>query len=113
MKANKVGLRPQISCYSLDGIYFVPRLQPGLSAVVHTLDKFEFDVGPTYLEDQCLAGFHVQALYRERHKLLARDQSMIADKAEISWKEVPDVPVDIAYVKSKRQTGWRRRTLIQ
>ncbi len=57
------------------------------------IDNFELDVGLTYLEDQRLDGFHVQPLYRERYMLLARDQSAIGDKTEISWKEAAELPM--------------------
>ncbi len=61
--------------------------------IMRKLDDFELDVGLTYLEDQRLDGFHVQPLYRERYMLLARDQSAIGDKTEISWKEASELPM--------------------
>ncbi|MDO9422109.1 MAG: LysR family transcriptional regulator [Herminiimonas sp.] len=61
--------------------------------IMRKLDDFELDVGLTYLEDQRLDGFHVQPLYRERYMLLARDQSAIGDKTEISWKDASELPM--------------------
>lgn len=61
--------------------------------IMRRLDDFELDVGLTYLEDQRLNGFHVQPLYRERYMLLARDQSALDGKTEISWQDAAKLPL--------------------
>lgn len=61
--------------------------------IMRRLDDFELDVGLTYLEDQRLEGFHIQALYQERYMLLARDGALPKELSEISWQQAATLPM--------------------
>ncbi|BBP05222.1 LysR family transcriptional regulator [Sulfuriferula plumbiphila] len=61
--------------------------------IIRRLDSFELDLGLTYLEDQCLEGFRVLPLYRERYMLLARDPASIGDCQEMSWANAAELPL--------------------
>lgn len=61
--------------------------------IIRRLDKFELDVGVTYLEDQDLHRFRVLPLYREQYVLLARDASVVGDCASISWRDAAKLPL--------------------
>lgn len=61
--------------------------------IIRRLDKFELDVGVTYLEDQDLRRFRVLPLYRERYVLLARDTAALGDCASMSWCDAAKLPL--------------------
>lgn len=61
--------------------------------IIRRLDKFELDIGVTYLEDQDLARFRVLPLYRERYVLLARDTAAIGDCVSMSWRDAANLPL--------------------
>ncbi|MEK4031729.1 LysR family transcriptional regulator [Methylocystis sp. IM3] len=61
--------------------------------IIRRLDKFELDIGVTYLEDQDLHRFRVLPLYRERYVLLARDAAALGDCASMSWCDAAKLPL--------------------
>jgi DNA-binding transcriptional LysR family regulator len=61
--------------------------------IIRRLDKFELDIGVTYLEDQDLHRLRVLPLYRERYVLLARDAAALGDCASMSWRDAAKLPL--------------------
>lgn len=61
--------------------------------IIRRLDKFELDIGVTYLEDQDLHRFRVLPLYRERYVLLARDAAALGNCVSISWRDAARLPL--------------------
>ncbi|RTL86143.1 MAG: LysR family transcriptional regulator [Hyphomicrobiales bacterium] len=61
--------------------------------IIRRLDKFELDIGVTYLEDQDLHRFRVLPLYQERYVLLARDAAALGDCASMSWRDAAKLPL--------------------
>ncbi|MGH8610812.1 MAG: LysR family transcriptional regulator [Gammaproteobacteria bacterium] len=59
--------------------------------IIRQLDDFDLDLGITYLEDQGLQGFRVLPLYRERYVLLARDATLLGQRAAISWQDAAEL----------------------
>ena len=57
------------------------------------LDRFELDLGLTYLDDPRLKGFNTLPLYRERHVLLARNPDPDLIKHDLNWRDVADLPL--------------------
>lgn len=61
--------------------------------LIRQLDRFEIDLGLTYLEDPGLKGFKVLPLYRERHVLLARDPAPSITSGPLGWADIADFPL--------------------
>ncbi|WP_442755843.1 LysR substrate-binding domain-containing protein [Methylocystis sp. JAN1] len=61
--------------------------------IIRRLEKFELDIGVTYLEDEDLHRFRVLPLYRERYVLLARDASAIGNCVSMSWRDAAKLPL--------------------
>ncbi|MGX2041755.1 LysR family transcriptional regulator [Methylocaldum sp. MU1018] len=61
--------------------------------LIRQLDRFELDLGLTYLEDPRLKGFRVLPLYRERHVLLARVRDRRLTAGELGWADVAELPL--------------------
>jgi DNA-binding transcriptional LysR family regulator len=61
--------------------------------LIHQLDRFELDLGLTYLDDPRLKGFKTLPLYRERHVLLARSPDPSLIKNDLSWSDVAELPL--------------------
>jgi DNA-binding transcriptional LysR family regulator len=61
--------------------------------LIRQIDRFELDLGLTYLEDPNLKGFRVLPLYQERHVLLARTLDRPPSDSRISWSEAAALPL--------------------
>ncbi|MBL1265684.1 LysR family transcriptional regulator [Candidatus Methylomicrobium oryzae] len=61
--------------------------------LIRQLDRFELDLGLTYLDDPRLKGFRILPLYRERHVLLARNPDPRLMKSRLGWNEVEGLPL--------------------
>lgn len=61
--------------------------------LIRRLDRFELDLGLTYLEDPRLKGFRTLPLYRERHVLLARDPDLPLAGGQLGWADVAGLPL--------------------
>lgn len=61
--------------------------------IIRQLERYELDVGITYLEDQKLDRFRVLPLYRERYVLVARDAGSLGNIESISWQEASKLPL--------------------
>jgi DNA-binding transcriptional LysR family regulator len=61
--------------------------------IIRRLDKFELDVGVTYLQDQDLHRFRILPLYRERYVLLARDAGVIGNCDSMTWSDAAKLPL--------------------
>ncbi|QXP89508.1 LysR family transcriptional regulator [Methylococcus capsulatus] len=61
--------------------------------LIRRLDRFELDLGLTYLDNPSLKGFRTLPLYRERHVLLARDPDLPIGAGHLSWAEIGDLPL--------------------
>jgi DNA-binding transcriptional LysR family regulator len=57
------------------------------------LDRFEIDLGITYLDNEPLANVRAQALYRERYVLLAGADVPLAGRDRIGWAEAAAIPL--------------------
>lgn len=63
------------------------------SEILHRLERFEIDIGLSYMDDERLLAFKSLPLFRERYVLLARDRSMFEGLAEIGWREAARLPM--------------------
>ncbi len=61
--------------------------------LIRQLDRFELDLGLTYLDDPQLKGFRTLPLYRERHVLLARDPDLPLTSSHLGWADIADLPL--------------------
>lgn len=61
--------------------------------LIRQLDRFELDLGLTYLEDPRLKGFRVLPLYRERHVLLARAPDPRLTAGKLGWADAAELPL--------------------
>ncbi|MFC6021646.1 LysR family transcriptional regulator [Plantactinospora solaniradicis] len=77
-------------------------LHPGTSLTVLSLTSaeiqrrlidFELDAGLTYLSGEPMTGFRTMPLYDERYVLLTRQDGEFADRTEVSWAEVAELPL--------------------
>ncbi|ROT33068.1 LysR family transcriptional regulator [Micromonospora sp. HM5-17] len=64
------------------------------SAEIHRrLIDFELDAGLTYLTGEPLTGFRAMPLYHERYVLLTSQGGEFADRTEVGWAEVAELPL--------------------
>jgi DNA-binding transcriptional LysR family regulator len=61
--------------------------------LIRQLDRFELDLGLTYLEDPRLKGFRTLPLYRERYVLLARHPDPALAAGEAGWVDIAGLPL--------------------
>lgn len=61
--------------------------------LIRQLDRFELDLGLTYLDDPRLKGFRTLSLYRERHVLLARDPDLPVATGKPTWADIAELPL--------------------
>lgn len=61
--------------------------------LIRRLDRYELDLGLTYLDDPRLQGFNIQPLYREHHVLLALNPAQSLRKSGLTWLEIAELPL--------------------
>ncbi|MGI5130705.1 LysR family transcriptional regulator [Pseudonocardia sp. CA-107938] len=61
--------------------------------IVHRLAEFDLDVGITYVDGEPLGAVRTTPLYRERYLLLTSADGPFADRTEIGWAELVDLPM--------------------
>ncbi|MDD2725224.1 MAG: LysR family transcriptional regulator [Methylovulum sp.] len=61
--------------------------------LIRQLDRFELDLGLTYLDDPRLKGFKTLPLYLERYVLLARNPDLRLLKSDLGWGDVAGFPL--------------------
>ena len=57
------------------------------------LDNLEIDAGLTYLDNEPLGRVNAVPLYREHYRLLAAADAPLADREQVTWAEVAQVPL--------------------
>jgi DNA-binding transcriptional LysR family regulator len=60
-------------------------------AIADQLDRFELDLGLTYLDDKAIEGFESLHLFDERYVLLAAKNATLA--AELTWEQASRLPL--------------------
>jgi DNA-binding transcriptional LysR family regulator len=60
-------------------------------AIADQLDRFELDLGLTYLDDKAIEGFESLHLFDERYVLLAAKSATLA--AELTWEQASRLPL--------------------
>lgn len=69
-------------------------LQSQTSAqIVRGLERFDLEVGITYLDHAAHAGLRPYDLYEESYYLLTPEGHPIAAQAQVSWREAADLPL--------------------
>ncbi len=61
------------------------------NAIQSAIDNFDIDVGITYLDNEPLERVVSKPLYNETYVLLTREDSMLAQRDEIGWREAADL----------------------
>jgi DNA-binding transcriptional LysR family regulator len=61
--------------------------------ILEMLDGLEADAGVTYLDNEAIGRLRAQPLFVERFRLLARADTEIGQRAEVSWSEVARTPL--------------------
>jgi DNA-binding transcriptional LysR family regulator len=61
--------------------------------IVHRLAEFDLDVGLTYVDGEPLGAVRTVPLYRERYLLLVPAGGPFAERSEIGWAELVDIPM--------------------
>jgi DNA-binding transcriptional LysR family regulator len=61
--------------------------------ILAMLDDFQIDAGLTYLDNEPLGELHTVPLYREEYRLLTSAGSPLADRTEVTWMEVGQIPL--------------------
>jgi DNA-binding transcriptional LysR family regulator len=61
--------------------------------ILRDLDNLEIDAGLTYLDNEPLGRVTAVPLYRERYRLLVAADSPLADRENVTWAEVAQVPL--------------------
>ena len=70
------------------------RIQSCTSAdVLGLLENLEVDAGLTYIENEPIGRVRTIPLYNESYRLLTAPDAMFGDRAEVTWKEVGQVPL--------------------
>ena len=63
------------------------------SEILNEIDNLEIDAGLTYLDNEPLGRVNAIPFYRERYRLLVAADAPLADRDEVSWAEVAQVPL--------------------
>ena len=61
--------------------------------VLGLLENLEVDAGLTYIENEPIGRVRTIPLYNESYRLLTAPDAMFGDRAEVTWKEVGQVPL--------------------
>ncbi|QJE71963.1 LysR family transcriptional regulator [Aerophototrophica crusticola] len=61
--------------------------------VLRLLDDLEVDAGITYLDNEPLGRVRSMPLYRERYVLVTSQDNPLADRREVTWAEVGQIPL--------------------
>ena len=61
------------------------------NAIQSAIDNFDIDVGITYLDNEPLERVISKPLYNETYVLLTREDSELAKRDEIGWREAADL----------------------
>ncbi|TAL04413.1 MAG: LysR family transcriptional regulator [Rhodospirillaceae bacterium] len=61
--------------------------------ILSLLENLEVDAGITYLDNEPLRGVRSVPLCHEHYRLLTAAESMLGDRAEVSWREVGQIPL--------------------
>src|SRR6185437_13900418 len=63
------------------------------SEILNEIDNLEIDAGLTYLDNEPLGRVNAIPFYRERYRLLVADDAPLADREQVTWAEVAQVPL--------------------
>ena len=63
------------------------------TSIERGLERFEIEVGITYLDSQPRSGLRPYVLYSESYFLLAPEAHPLASKSKISWRDAGDLPL--------------------
>lgn len=61
--------------------------------LIRRMDAFELDIALTDLGDDTLSGFRILPLYQEHYVLLTRNQTELAQAAELPWSALDGLPL--------------------
>lgn len=61
--------------------------------ILNEIENLEIDAGLTYLDNEPLGRVNAIPFYRERYRLLVADDAPLADRDEVTWAEVAQVPL--------------------
>ena len=61
--------------------------------ILDELENLEIDAGLTYLDNEPLGRVNAVPLYRERYRLLVAADAPLAEREEVTWSEVAQVPL--------------------
>ena len=61
--------------------------------ILALLENLEIDAGLTYLDNEPLGRVNAIPFYRERYRLLVAADAPLADREEVTWAEVAQVPL--------------------
>ncbi len=61
--------------------------------VLSMLENLEVDAGLTYIDNEPLGKVRVIPLYPEQYRLLTSEDSVLGDRAQVTWAEVAKIPL--------------------
>lgn len=61
--------------------------------VLSMLENLEADAGLTYIDNEPLGKVRVVPLYDEQYRLLTSEDSVLGDRAQVTWAEVAKIPL--------------------
>lgn len=61
--------------------------------VLSMLENLEVDAGLTYIDNEPLGKVRVIPLYAEQYRLLTSEDSVLGDRAQVTWAEVAKIPL--------------------
>ena len=61
--------------------------------ILRDLENLEIDAGLTYLDNEPLGRVNAVPFYRERYRLLVANDTPLADRDQVTWAEVAQVPL--------------------
>ncbi len=61
--------------------------------VLSMLENLEVDAGLTYIDNEPLGKVRVVPLYAEQYRLLTSEDSVLGDRAQVTWAEVAKIPL--------------------
>jgi len=61
--------------------------------VLSMLENLEVDAGLTYIDNEPLGKVRVVPLYAEQYRLLTSEDSVMGDRAQVTWAEVAKIPL--------------------
>jgi DNA-binding transcriptional LysR family regulator len=61
--------------------------------VLSMLENLEVDAGLTYIDNEPLGKVRLVPLYAEQYRLLTSEDSVLGDRAQVTWAEVAKIPL--------------------